>query len=375
MVNKNVTSISEYLKKLQEIMIDSKKYVFRGEVQNFESNSCTPNLFRDLNFQHSLMYEKNVLDKLRNDLVDDSNNSYLLTAIEAQHGGFPSRLLDVTFNSLIALHFAVTPHPNSNEDDVKKSEESDGVVYIIEVNNFVSPLLTSLSKIYDDMIDVKGDIKKYNPYLSNHYCFIDHYKKNKRISVQQGAFVLFFGNSFRPIHSKYIKKIIIDKSFKKDIRSELERFFYISNSFVYPEPIYTISDVIKHSSVNIEFDNDPKVMLEDVLQSILDQAEFLYFECVNEMMLCDKKDKAQMNKIFIDGFRKVECYLNECINDIELTLSFKDKNNVKDKDKNNYNAELNHHRSFILEELDIIDKKVQQKFLILQNEGGNIDVE
>lgn len=43
-----------------------------------------------------------------NHLTD--GKTYLEIAIDAQHGGFPSRLLDVTYNCIVALYFAITPY-------------------------------------------------------------------------------------------------------------------------------------------------------------------------------------------------------------------------------------------------------------------------
>ena len=74
-------------------------------------------------------FEKNVLDEMSANHIA-IGQSYLEKAINAQHGGFPSRLLDVSYNSLIALFFAITPFYNKKIDDTDKE---DGFVYVFNI--------------------------------------------------------------------------------------------------------------------------------------------------------------------------------------------------------------------------------------------------
>lgn len=190
-----ITSVSEYVSKVTELT-KNKKYVFRGEGECHEVN-CIPNIFRDENYGTRREFEKNILDKLRSERIDDSD-SYVLTAIEAQHGGFPSRFLDVTFNALIGLHFAVTPFYTSKLD---KDDDKDGCVILVEFENLVSPTSEELELVYrKGLLDRESKTNK-DIFMSYRHVFIDHYRKNDRIRAQNGAFILFFGNYFRPLCS------------------------------------------------------------------------------------------------------------------------------------------------------------------------------
>ena len=54
-------------------------------------------------------FEKSLFDAMRQNRLTGEKR-YLDNAIDAQHGEFPSRLLDVSYNCLTALYFAVTPY-------------------------------------------------------------------------------------------------------------------------------------------------------------------------------------------------------------------------------------------------------------------------
>lgn len=227
MKQKKIKNVSEFLGQIDVIIREltygnDKLCVFRGEQERY-AVSGMPNIFRDESnkkLSEIKYFEQNILDELSSHSMQNKNNN-LQKAINAQHGGFPSRLLDVSFNSLIALFFAVTPHYSKN---IKSSDGKDAVVIIYNVDELYSPMSKNLSDEFNELI--KG---KYNEVrlLNYKHLIIDHSYLNERIVAQQGGFILFKGNEFVQYPKHKQKQIIIDGAFKEQIRHQLETNFGI----------------------------------------------------------------------------------------------------------------------------------------------------
>ena len=85
-------------------------------------------------------------------------NSYLENAISAQHDGFPSRLLDVTYNSLVALYFACTPYYRKRESEY---DDKDGRVFIFFLDKMFCPTGENITNNYNDLILGKENFISY----------------------------------------------------------------------------------------------------------------------------------------------------------------------------------------------------------------------
>lgn len=235
-----IKSISEYLEVLSDILEPEKKYGFRGQYQEY--NGYAPNLFRAKKHLKNEYYEKNVLDKLKSFDPQEYPNDYLITAIEAQHGGLETRLLDISYNAMLALHFAITPHyllPEESADD------KNGEVFIFEIDKLVQPTDTDLIKYYENIISGKC---KSNSSRDLEHLFIDNFNKNNRIRAQQGAFIMFSGNDYRELPAHMVRRIVVDGNKKKNIRSELKLLFGIDNGYVYPELQNQVQKICKEDS-------------------------------------------------------------------------------------------------------------------------------
>ena len=119
-----VKSISGYIQAVEDIishaeMNHSVVVVFRGEAEAYDA-PCQPNIFRTKLSQTDKFFEKNLFEEMAANHLTNGQ-SYLEIAIDAQHGGFPSRLLDVTYNCLAALYFAVTPYYRSAAHSAMRS--------------------------------------------------------------------------------------------------------------------------------------------------------------------------------------------------------------------------------------------------------------
>ena len=121
-INREIKSVADYIDVINQIveakMTDSRVIVFRGEAEQHEY-FCTPNIFRKDGLSSNALYEIRLFNAMRLNRLSN-NTSYLENAIDAQHGEFPSRLLDVSYNCLNALYFAVTPYYHENITSLKE---------------------------------------------------------------------------------------------------------------------------------------------------------------------------------------------------------------------------------------------------------------
>lgn len=351
-----ITSISEYIKAVEKLTKDIEEdtvIVYRGENKYYQT-FCRPTLFRDDYFKKNKFIEKNLLDEMRSNRLTDGK-SYLEMAVDAQHGGFPSRLLDVTYNSLVALYFAVTPHYIKNEENANDGEE-DGYVYIYNIKKIFCPSSNNINKLYETILNREEEWIYNNPIFQKNHKLIDHFKINDRIVAQQGAFILFQGDEAYPIQKSDYKQIIIDKDARAEIRKDLKRLFGIHTGSIYPESNNLVNDIKSRSNKvnNAEFSFSNELDL--VISSFIRGLEYWRKEVVSKSKT---EDIDEMIKLTMDIEKYIVCYK------IDLHILYNEFENDKDmklKDTiNKYN--------------DIINKFVGHIFCYLCDFGIEIDGE
>lgn len=140
----------------------------------------------------------------------------------AQHYGLATRLLDWTYNPLIATFFAV-----------QLFAECDAVVFALRYPHDSTP------EHYETPFEVKG-IKKFKPNASA-----------KRITSQSGVFTIH-----NPTHldlekhldkGERLEKIIIDKRYRKELRFELNHYG-VNDLTLFPD----LEGLSKHINFHME---------------------------------------------------------------------------------------------------------------------------
>lgn len=336
----SVSSVSDYLAKLSSII---KQYpdeivVFRGEDQIF-SKPCRPNIFRKESLSANDSFEKKLLDAMRQNKLS-SDGEYLDNAIDAQHGEFPSRLLDVTYNSLIALYFAVTPFYHLEET---ANDDKSGSVYIFHFDKVYSPSSKNTQDCFKTIIARRDGVLSHNLLFSKNHKFIDHCKINKRIIAQQGAFILFQGDDAEGLPAYVYSSIEIPANSKSSIRSELNDMFGIHTGYVYPE-ITNLANELSYKCKKIDerqysFKNE----IEDIKSQFKLELQYYYD------LLCSEPDNVELCRItekvifsYYIGILQLGDYLFEkCINDAARQNEYKDLIDV-------YNSEIQEFKVNIL---------------------------
>lgn len=234
-------------------------------------------------------YEKNLLDSLKQHKLSDCEN-YLENAINAQHGEFPSRLLDVTYNCLIALYFAVTPYYHSEEE---AHDNKPGQVYIFHMNKVVSPSAEETQKYYSKIIRKDNNLLSENMIFGKNHIFIDHCKINHRIIAQQGAFILFQGEDAEPLPAYTFEGILIPASSKKQIRKELKNLFGIHTGSIYPEIVNYAAELTKNTERITSIDYSFTAELADLREQF--ERELEYY--LNLMISCENSQLVEIERI------------------------------------------------------------------------------
>lgn len=245
-------TIEEIFKKIQDLQNNYSPspyeftYCFRGEAQDYGETKLTPTLFREKGFGGKLP-DKELINLITDYRISDADNiSSLSKAIEGQHFLALSRLLDVTFSILPSIFFAAS-----------SSFEENGYVYVFQFPKTYSPNSSYINDYYEQLIT-----REIVPYYQN-FKVLSHTQSNERIKSQSGGFILFPGSEIKPMPEIYYKKVEIKSSDKKDILDELDAYFNMNESTIYPEKdkkrelirkkLHTISSDIKNKDNKISF--------------------------------------------------------------------------------------------------------------------------
>lgn len=278
--DKIITNISEFIAALEKIRetISERSQNINNDILFYRGHSdkdykLIPSIYRDKNWidNEDIMFKELML-KCPNEFKDDKTTFQML--VRMQHYSLPTRLLDITSNSLIALYFACSSNKDKDGEVVvfrtfknivkyfdsdtvsilsnlaKCSKEFDITTYPKEL-----PAFNNMKKIQLLIHQIRAEKPYFQPIIDindlQSVIIVKPLMDNPRIIRQDGAFLLFGikNNKSNPatIPDMYIQmpKIIIKKDHKKEILNKLETLG-ISAGSIFPE-IDQVSSFIKNT--------------------------------------------------------------------------------------------------------------------------------
>ena len=368
-IEKPIASVEDYIKTI-DMLIDKNSskeriFVFRGEPQK-HSTFCQPNIFRKNVLSTNKFYEKSLFNTMRQNKLSNSE-SYLENAIDAQHGEFPSRLLDVSYNCLDALYFAVTPYYHKDADSL---DSKDGMVYVFYIDEIFSPSAQNTNANYNAIINKDQSWFNGQFIFEKNHKFIDHTKINNRIIAQQGAFILFQGDSPEEIPAYMMNGIVIAHDAKAKIRRDLSRMFGINTGTIYPEIMNFADDLINKSKILITDEFSWENEINYVLKNLKKELSY-YFDYL--ISYGKEKNTAE----FYESIQ----YIEQTVNSYRTGLIkfYNDRSNFKiDIDKQllekKLNDIINKYNAIVKDFADSVQKlssTIISKDLYIDNVGGS----
>lgn len=297
-------SLHEFVDIIEEFSRDSsgKTLLFRGQTN--EAYQLEPSLARKIQGT-DLTYVYAELDMVTNAMSKRPEMFYeekypINLLVKLQHFGLPTRLLDVTYNSLMALYFACEKDFDKDGEVFILVPENNHLMRMKKFSNVEMNLIagmyrinTILSYTLSDYFEViKYDynkVKRFSETSKAHFAKVEYYLQNlltelssptfvlpmflsERQKHQSGAFILF-PNKISPSKNPYKDKcekylnhffepelvklskddkvveciIKIPKEAKEPILKTLKHFG-ITKDFVYPENVENISELIKNDA-------------------------------------------------------------------------------------------------------------------------------
>ncbi|SOB92528.1 FRG domain-containing protein [Pseudobutyrivibrio ruminis] len=319
-----IKNVQDYLEAIEDINDRFRKedengiVVYRGEPVTYPTFAM-PGIFREPYLKKDPYFERNLLEELKANKLT-SGESYLEIAIDSQHGGFPSRLLDVSYNCLVALYFAVVSTPQKRDEERKK----DGRVLIYKLNKAYCPKATNVKENYKTILDNPTDIRNSGVFSVNHK-LVDHIKLNSRIIAQQGALIYFQGLTCEPIPEYMYEKLTIDRNSKTTIEKQLEQYFGINTSFIYPEIEHAV-DKFKDKAIRIE--SMEYTLDNEIDLSIRSMKKIIDFKLKKlEEGAMDIDEQVKIIQAVEDSIKSFKYDIEECIYDLNKNEGINENKN------------------------------------------------
>lgn len=181
-----IGGVSDAIEAVHFCGFEKGQMLFRGQV-NYHW-AITPSLYRIADsIQHARFYETATIGPLLLRGKFPYLHSYdpIEHLMIAQHFGIPTRLLDWTCDTLIALFFACY-------DPENKFADVDGRVFLLEAGFFKTfPVNSSEQKIYKSPIDLQNTGPHARRLAIDDIYIVNPVIRNPRMRVQEGCFLFF----------------------------------------------------------------------------------------------------------------------------------------------------------------------------------------
>lgn len=237
-------------------------FAFRGESRDYGKTKLMPSIFRDSSL---VKKESHLLDLLCDYGISNPNDTDIEKAMESQHYLAISRMLDISFNLLVALYFAC----RSNKD-------YDGYVYIFAFPEYYSPHSKYIEDFYKNILKLgEGEEPRY--YYKN-FKVVSHAFSNERMIAQNGGFIFFPGEYFSAINSCYYKIVTIKKEDKQKVLDSMKLLFAIDEYKIFPEK-EKIAEAVKNKFYRTEGFNGNMSIEDDIcsyLNHLFYEVEIMY---------------------------------------------------------------------------------------------------
>lgn len=228
-----ITNLQEYITSVRSLIIDFDKVKLWWRGQADSNWKLTPGIFRCGNEKKenniSVLFRLKAKARFSNCPNSDDPFPWLFLM---QHYRLPTRLLDWTESPLVALYFAVE---NVKEDD------KDSVIWALQPYNLNSDQINTEEILSPGNLEVKPIFKeafRVNEKNPDRRIVAVHTEQiDVRQLVQQSEFTIH--GSPTPMedlieNEKYLGKILVPSSAKKDLRLMLD-IFGITRSYLFPD--------------------------------------------------------------------------------------------------------------------------------------------
>lgn len=210
---KKITSLSDYVTTISALNNDSDQELFFRGHSNINYN-IKPSVFRDNFYKKEFIMFQQLVVSCQEYFIKCRSHFEFISLM--QHYGLPTRLLDITFNPLVALYFACEKSESVGEllvfciqKDNLKYERSDTVTILSCLPMFKYSEQQELYEHKNDcencreqteiierfMHEIKIEKPAFLPRIKGNSItepiFIVPSRNNKRIINQKGAFILF----------------------------------------------------------------------------------------------------------------------------------------------------------------------------------------